>query len=111
VPHRLSKIWIFFTLVATYGSLYPFNFRRITLDSDALVAFLSTYNMPTGAGDIPGNLALFFALRPVRHPCRAAAFSRGATPALGVSGRRASGSRIAGRSTLCARFASPRVTI
>lgn len=43
----------------TYGSLYPFRFSLVAVDSAAIAAFLNSLDAPSGRGDILGNVVLF----------------------------------------------------
>ena len=55
----MKRLWIAFLLLATLGSIYPFDFQLSELNGTTLTAFLrSCCGMP-GRGDLLGNVILF----------------------------------------------------
>ena len=55
----MTRIWIGFAAVITYGSIYPFNFEPQHLDAAAIQRFLETCCKGLNRGDILGNVVLF----------------------------------------------------
>ena len=55
----MKKLWIAFIVVATLGSIYPFNFQESELDVATIGVFLKTCCVMLGRGDILGNVILF----------------------------------------------------
>lgn len=55
----MKKLWIAFIVLATLGSIYPFNFQLVELDATRISAFLQTCCRMLGRGDILGNVLLF----------------------------------------------------
>lgn len=55
----MKKLLIAFVIIATLGSIYPFEFRYAPLDAATLRAFAATCCTRTGRGDILGNILLF----------------------------------------------------
>ena len=68
----MKRLWIAFIVLATLGSIYPFNFQSVSLDAAFVAAFLQSCCESQGRGDVLGNVLLFlpigflgmFALRP-----------------------------------------------
>ncbi len=55
----MKYLWIAFIVVATLGSIYPFDFQASLAGPDAIHAFLLTCCGTPGRGDMLGNLLLF----------------------------------------------------
>ena len=55
----MRKLWIAFVLLATYVSIYPFNFQFRPINAETLRAFLESWHNMTSRGDILGNVVLF----------------------------------------------------
>lgn len=55
----MKNLWIAFIVIATVGSIYPFDFQAALPGPDAISAFLLTCCGTTGRGDMLGNLLLF----------------------------------------------------
>lgn len=55
----MKKLWIAFIVLATLGSIYPFNFQPVELDALRISTFLQTCCRMLGRGDILGNVLLF----------------------------------------------------
>ena len=55
----MTKLWIGFAVVVTYGSIYPFNFQLHTLDGDTYDRFIASCCLAFRPGDILGNIILF----------------------------------------------------
>ena len=55
----MKKLWIAFIVVATYGSIYPFNFQAGGLDAATFGKFLQSCCYMASRGDILGNVVLF----------------------------------------------------
>ncbi len=55
----MNKLWIAFLLLATYVSIYPFDFEFRTVDSGVVRAFLDSWRSLSSRGDVLGNVVLF----------------------------------------------------
>jgi VanZ family protein len=55
----MRKLWIAFVLLATYVSIYPFNFQFRSVSAETLRAFVESWRHMTSRGDILGNVVLF----------------------------------------------------
>lgn len=55
----MRKLWIAFVLLATYVSIYPFNFQFRSVSGETLDLFLHSWGTMTSRGDILGNVVLF----------------------------------------------------
>ena len=55
----MTRIWIGFAVVITYGSIYPFDFQPRYLDANTIQAFLQSCCQGINRGDILGNVVLF----------------------------------------------------
>lgn len=55
----MTKLWIGFAVVVTYGSIYPFNFQLQTLDATTYDKFIASCCLAFRPGDILGNIILF----------------------------------------------------
>lgn len=74
----MKNLWIAFVVIATLGSIYPFDFSLSALDSETLRVFMRTCCRLPGRGDLVGNILLFLpfgflgflALRLARRPVR-----------------------------------------
>ncbi len=55
----MRKLWIAFIVVATLGSIYPFNFQAPELGVFTIGDFLKSCCVMPGRGDILGNIILF----------------------------------------------------
>jgi len=55
----MKGLWIAFIIVATLGSLYPFDFGMPANPGRALAEFLQSCCRPPGRGDLVGNVLLF----------------------------------------------------
>ena len=55
----MTRIWIGFAVVVTYGSIYPFDFQVRYLDARTIQAFLESCCQGLGLGDTLGNVVLF----------------------------------------------------
>lgn len=55
----MKKLWIAFIVLATLGSIYPFDFQSVELDAQEISEFLQTCCRMLGRGDILGNVLLF----------------------------------------------------
>lgn len=68
----MKALWITFIVLASLGSIYPFNFSATEIDAAKLLTFVQSCCRRPGLGDIIGNLLLFvpvgftgmFAVRP-----------------------------------------------
>lgn len=55
----MKKLWIAFIVLASLGSLYPFNFQASELNAAVISEFLQSCCRMLGRGDILGNIILF----------------------------------------------------
>ena len=55
----MRKLWIAFIVLASVGSIYPFNFQTSELNAVMISAFLQSCCRISGRGDILGNVILF----------------------------------------------------
>ena len=55
----MNRLWIAFVFLATYVSIYPFDFDFRALDPGTLRAFLDSGRSLSSRGDILGNVVLF----------------------------------------------------
>lgn len=55
----MRRLWIAFLVLATLGSVYPFDFQLSGLDGDTLAAFVRSCCRMPGRGDLLGNVMLF----------------------------------------------------
>jgi len=55
----MKKIWIAVVVVATFGSIYPFDFQALGLDAATLGEFLRSCCTMPSRGDVLGNVILF----------------------------------------------------
>jgi VanZ family protein/predicted transcriptional regulator len=55
----VKKLWIAFILLASLGSVYPFNFQLAAFDRETLSLFIGSIGDLPSRGDILGNLILF----------------------------------------------------
>ena len=74
----MKRLWIAFIVLATLGSIYPFNFQVMELDAQTLGRFFQSCCRMPSRGDILGNIILFvpigfsgmLAARPEESPAR-----------------------------------------
>lgn len=55
----MKRLWIAFAVIASFGSLFPFDFHYSRIDTETIWKFLNTCCTSTGRGDILGNILLF----------------------------------------------------
>ena len=55
----MKKLWVSFIVLATLGSIYPFNFQASELNVVTIGAFLQSCCKMASRGDILGNIILF----------------------------------------------------
>ena len=55
----MKKLWIAVVVVATFGSIYPFDFHASELDVGTLGEFLRSCCTMPSRGDVLGNVILF----------------------------------------------------
>lgn len=55
----MKRLWFAFVLLATYVSIYPFDFQFRPIDAETLRAFLDSWRHMSSRGDILGNVVLF----------------------------------------------------
>jgi VanZ family protein len=55
----MRQLWVAFIVIASLGSIYPFNFGAAEIDAAKLLAFLESCCKRPGLGDIIGNFLLF----------------------------------------------------
>jgi len=55
----MKKLWVASIVLATLGSVYPFNFQIVELDLATIGAFLQSCCKMPGRGDVLGNVILF----------------------------------------------------
>ena len=55
----MTRIWIGFAVVISYGSIYPLDFHPRYLDANTIQAFLESCCQEFNRGDILGNVVLF----------------------------------------------------
>lgn len=55
----MRVLWVTFVVLATLGSIYPFNFSMVNADIAAWSVFLQSCCQRLGVGDIVGNIILF----------------------------------------------------
>lgn len=55
----MKRLWVAFIVIATLGSIYPFDFSTAGLDAASFRAFARSIATPPGLGDLVGNVVLF----------------------------------------------------